>query len=225
MIEVQSFICGNCYFYDKDKKKTKPFVMGIDPGPQIVSKPIEMEALFTEASPGGMDNNHLLDYKRLQTHPSRQASLLKSPAIESIVSATQCIIDAQVSGYSLYKLSCLYSLAHGNQQGLHVDNARSAEEQPRDGELLSVIFSLRDNTKLDIAQNHEVRKTYSIPAGAMFLFSGMCRHGGSMYMTNNLRIHMFFGKQNILRNLRKDNTVPFVFQCPVIDCVHNTGSR
>jgi hypothetical protein len=74
----------------------------------------------------------------------------------------------------MYRLSILYSLPNGNAQGLHVDDGRTKEEQEADGELLSVIFAMLDDTKLDICENHEDRKTYSIPSGSIFLFSGRC---------------------------------------------------
>jgi hypothetical protein len=150
-----------------------------------------LEALFKDASGNGTDDPKLLDYRRYQTPPNRQQSLMKCSAIAHIVASTQRVIDSQVHGYS-------------------------------DGELLSVIFAMLDDTKLDICENHEDRKTYSIPSGSIFLFSGRCRHGGSSYATHNLRIHMFFAKNQLVKVWKKENTVPLVFHCPVTDCVCNT---
>jgi hypothetical protein len=107
MMDAQSFICGNCYYYDKEEGKRKP---------QIVSKAIQMEALFTEAAGHGTDDSNLMDYQRFQTNPSRQTSLLKSPAIAAIVSATQCMIDSQVTGYWQVEINRDYMSTTQGQQ-------------------------------------------------------------------------------------------------------------
>lgn len=163
-----------------------------------------------------------MDYRRYQTPPNRQQSLMKCSAIAHIVASAQRVIDSQVHGFSMYRLSILYSLPNGKSQGLHVDDERTKQEQETDSELLSVIFAMLDDTRLGICKNHEDRKTYSIPSGSIFLFSGSCRHGGLSYATHNLRIHMFFVKNQLVKVWKKENTVRLVFHCPVTDCVCNT---
>jgi hypothetical protein len=84
-----------------------------------------MEALFREAVGKCADDNDQLDYHRLQSHPSRQSSLLKSDAISTIATMTQNVINAQVEGYVMNKLSMLLSLPFGHPQGIHIDDFRS----------------------------------------------------------------------------------------------------
>jgi hypothetical protein len=218
-----SYICGNCFYYDKDKTRKQPYIIDIEPSKQLLSKAIQLEALFLNAVGKSVDDPQLVDYRRYQTLPSRQSSLLKSTDIKTIVTATQNVIDAQVDGYVMAKLSILYSLSFGSAQGLHVDDIRIEEDIKKDGEHLSVIFALQDNTKLDIGMNEKMRKTYSIPSGSMFLFSGNCWHGGSVHLTNNARIHMLFVKKGSMRHGKIENLIPVGFQCPVESCQSNVG--
>jgi hypothetical protein len=226
MQNVMSFVCGNCIYEDEGKTKKKPIVDGVTPSPQVVSTPINLEALFTDAVGDGADNQNQQDFHRFQSHPSRQKSLLKCQSLASIVSATQFVINQQISGYTLFRLSVLYSLSSGKHQGMHVDDGRSIDDIRRDGEMLSVIFALQDGTKLDICRSDTdlvSRKTYIIPSGSMFLLSGKCFHGGSTYKLNNVRIHMMFVTNNIAKVWKKENTIPLVYVCPVANCHDNKG--
>lgn len=225
MKDALSFVCGNSFFYDKESKKSIPSSNGIEPSRKILSKAIQLEGLFTEASGRGADEEQSLDYHRYQSPSSRQQSLLKCEAIAKIAASIHTVIEAQITGYSLYRITVLYSLPFGRAQGLHFDDHRNEDAQKKDGEMLSVLFALMDNTKLDICQHGEERKTYSIPAGTMFLFSGKCLHGGSSYSDHNIRLHMFFTRDHLIRVLRKENIVPWVFNCPVPSCVCNTTKK
>jgi hypothetical protein len=59
---------------------------------------------------------------------------------------TQNVINAQVEGYVMNKLSVLLSLPFGHPQGIHVDDFRSQDDIKSDGEILSVIFALQNGT-------------------------------------------------------------------------------
>jgi hypothetical protein len=218
------YICGNCYYFDKEHVKKTVVVPGINPSKQLLSKSIQMEALFQEAVGDCANNQNLLDYHRLQSHPSRQTSLLKSDAISTIATMTQNVINAQVDGYVMNKISVLFSLPYGKPQGLHVDDVRSPSEITCDGEMLGVIFALQNGTKLDIGTSYDMCLTYSIPAASIFLFSGKCWHRGSAYMTNNVRIHMTFIPSHLSKKKGvNDNLIPVGLKCPVIDCKSNDG--
>jgi hypothetical protein len=180
-----------------------------------------LEALFLDAVGDCADNLNLLDYYRLQSNPSRQSSWLKCPEINTIIAATQSVVDTQCSGYVLKKLSVLYSRPNGQPQGIHVDDPRPINEIVNEGEMISAIFALQDDTKLDIGLNNQERKTYSIPSGSMFLFSGKCWHGGAVHPSNNVRIHMYFGPK--LQSHKQDNTIAVGYTCPVNDCFCNIG--
>mmetsp|Transcript_10026 Transcript_10026/g.18798 ORF Transcript_10026/g.18798 Transcript_10026/m.18798 type:complete len:326 (+) Transcript_10026:119-1096(+) len=218
-----SFICGNCIFYNKSGCKSRPFIGGIDPSPSIVSRPIVLETLFKDALEGGTDNEALRDFFRYQSHPSRQQSLMKHPAFARLVALTQSAIDQRVRNYVVHKCSILYSLPHGPQQGLHIDDIRSNEDIDRQGELLSVVLALQDNTKLDIANDKGERQTFQIPFGSMFLLSGTCLHGGASFLSNNCRVHLTFVKKEFNKNIDKDNGISLVYTCPDKDCAYNSG--
>jgi hypothetical protein len=130
--DALSFICGNSFYFDEKQLKKRPLVYGVEPSNLLVSKRIQLEALFKDASGNGTDDPKLVDYRRYQTPPNRQQSLMKCSAIAHIVASTQRVIDSQVHGYSMYRLSILYSLPNGNAQGLHVDDGRTKEEQEAD---------------------------------------------------------------------------------------------
>jgi hypothetical protein len=217
------FICGNCIYYDKEHTKKTLFVLpGITDSKKVLSKPITMEALFQEAVGKCADDKDQLDYHRLQSHPSRQSSLLKSDAISTIVTMTQNVINTQVEGYVMNKLSVLVSLPFGHPQGIHVDDFRSQGDINSDGEMLSVIFALQNGTRLDIGTSYDHSMTYTIPSASMFLLSGKCWHRGSAYMTANIRLHMTFipGSMSKKKSAR-DNLIPVGLRCPVLDCVSN----
>lgn len=221
-----SFICGNCFFYTKyNKKASKPSITDIVAGPQIISEPIELESLFTAALEGGTDDDHLIDYHRFQSHPSRLQSLMQCPAFARLLSLVQVAIDDRVSNYALYKCSILYSRPRGNEQGLHIDDIRTKQDIEKDGELLSVVVALQDDTKLDIANYEKTRQTYKIPVGSMFLFSGTCLHGGAKYHTANARVHLMFMKSNFVNDANRENAISLVFPCPDKDCPYNRGDR
>lgn len=197
---------------------------GIDPSPFILSKPIVLETLFKDALEGGTDKEDLRDYLRYQSHPSRQQSLMKHPAFARLIALTQIAINVRVANYTLHKCSILYSLPHGPQQGLHIDDTRCNEDIDRQGELLSVVLALQDNTKLDIANDKGERQTFQIPFGSMFLFSGTCLHGGASYLSNNCRVHLMFAKKEFKTTIDKDNGISLVYACPDKDCAYNSAA-
>jgi hypothetical protein len=199
--------------------------MGIEPGQQVLSKPIQLEAVFKEAYlEKPTDDDTKFDYKRYQSNPSRQQSLMKSTSFSKLIALTQLEIDNRVANYTLLKCSILYSLAFGEEQGLHIDDTRDSATIERDGEILSVLLALQDNTKLDIANDKGNRKTFAIASASMFLFSGTCLHGGSGFFTNNARIHMTFAKTKKHAMISRDNIIKLVFRCPVESCECNKST-
>jgi hypothetical protein len=61
--------------------------------------------------------------------------------------------------------------------------------------------------------------------GAIFMFNGSFRHGGSAYSTHNIRLHMYFVPSAIRKSNKKDNSIPIGFTCPVSSCSFNIGGR
>lgn len=81
--------------------------------------------LFTDALGTGSDDLKQRDYSRFQTHPDDSTKLLKCPEIKSIIDFIQAAINQQVSGYKPVKISFLYNLPYGTEQGLHQDDPRT----------------------------------------------------------------------------------------------------
>lgn len=104
--------------------------------------------MFTDAIGDGCDEDDLVDYHRLQSHPSRQASLLKNDSIQTIVVSTQNVVKDQCGDYAMLKLSVLYSIPGGRPQGFHVDDPRTTMEINEQGEMISVVFALQNDTKI-----------------------------------------------------------------------------
>jgi hypothetical protein len=148
---------------------------------------------------------------------------LKCGEIKSIIDCVQATINQQVDGYVPVKLSFLYSLPLGKPQGLHQDDARSEAEIASDGSLISALIALQDGTKLDVRNGSLVRKTYMIPVGTMFVFDGKLVHGGLSYLCHNLRLHIYFRRNQNVGNSDNDNNkdeniIAHTFRCPVESC-------
>lgn len=221
-----SFISGNCYYKKKDPKRYKPSIDGIVPEKQIVSKAIQLESLFLDATGDAADEDKSTDYARFQTNPSRQSSLLKSEHIKKIVHLTQKVVQAQCSGYVLTKLSVLCSLPGGQQQGIHTDDHRPPSQVESEGEMISVIFALQNDTKVDIEVNRPPhRQTFGFPSATILVFSGNLRHGGSAYNEVNIRLHMYFFPGDAAKHNKKENLIPLGLTCPVASCSFNVGGR
>jgi hypothetical protein len=105
-----------------------------------------------------------------------------------------------VSNYIIMKVTVLFSKPGGPPQELHFDDKRDEGSGEGEGELLSAIIALQDNTQLDIKGDNRKRLTYSIPQMSMFLFSGNCKHGGSSYTQFNVRLHMYLWPKQSLNN-------------------------
>jgi hypothetical protein len=226
--EAMSFIRGNCYFLRKnDSKKYKPHVERRLHGQQQLSQLIQLESLFTDAVGEAANDDRFVDYHRFQSNPTRQRSLLKCEHIRNIVASVQNVVTAQCGDYAMSKLSVLYSsIPGGKPQGLHVDDPRSDEDVGNEGEMISVIFALQNDTKVDIAvSNRTGRQTFPFPSCSIFMFNGSFRHGGSAYSTHNIRLHMYFVPSAIRKSNKKDNSIPIGFTCPVSSCSFNIGGR
>jgi hypothetical protein len=183
---------------------------------------IEFESLFTDALGTGSDDVKQRDYTRFQTHPDAAKELLKCREIKSIVDCVQATINQQVNGYVPAKVSFLYSLPYGKEQGLHQDDPRSDSIVASDGSLLSALIALQDGTKLDVRNGSFVRKTYTIPVGTMFVFDGKLVHGGATYPKHNLRLHIYFRRKPDKTSEEKsdidDNIIAHTYRCPVENC-------
>jgi hypothetical protein len=152
-----------------------------------------LEQLFID--PIGIEGNKTvnLDTRRFQSSPNDQNKIKKCSAIAKIVDQVETVVNANANkSYVVNKISILYSRAFGQPQGIHQDDYRPSTVIEKEGEMLSAIVALMDNTKLDIKDDYGQRKTFGIPAGSMFLFSGSCEHGGSSYTIGNVRLHIEF---------------------------------
>jgi len=191
---------------------------------------IRLESLFKEAlRSNGCDNPEYRDYYRYQTHPDDCDELLRCPEIKDIIDRVQVSINQQVQGYVAYKISVLYSLPGGEQQGFHQDDARSEAVIAEEGAMLSVIVALQDNTKLDVRNASFERKTLSISKGLMFVFDGRLVHGGAAYTVHNVRLHIYFRKmvENVVSSMDKgkfENVIAPTYRCPVEDCPKKIGN-
>jgi hypothetical protein len=105
---------------------------------------------------------------------------MQSPYIKKLVDLMLIVVhDNTTTIYKPVKVSLLFSRAGGVVQGVHHDDYREHDDAGTNGEMLSAILSIMDNTKLDICNDRGERKTFQIPSGSMFLMSGHCVHGGS----------------------------------------------
>ena len=118
-------------------------------------------------------------------------------------------------------ISVLYSRPFGEEQDLHFDDFRSNDVIEKEGPMINAIIALMKDTKVDIEGNDKERKTYSIPAGAMFLFSGTCVHGGSCYTVCNTRIYIeYLPTPPDDSNPNLGNLIPTTETCPIDNCPH-----
>lgn len=185
--------------------------------------PVVLEQLFID--PIGIENNETinLDPKRFQTSPSDQDKIRESKAIIKIVDDVTTVVNANANKpYVSHKISIIYSRPFGEPQGIHQDDYRDVAAIEQEGEMISVIVALMDNTKLDIKNNNGERKTYSIPSGTMFLFSGSCEHGGSSYTVSNARLHIeFIPRKECGEQLALHNLIQQRYFCPIDACPLN----
>jgi hypothetical protein len=121
------------------------------------------------------------------------------------------------------RVNVLFSKPGGPPQELHFDDKRDKGSGEVEGELLSAIVALQDNTRLDIEGDNRKRLTYSIPPTSMFLFSGNCKHGGSLYTRFNVRLHLYLWPKQSLNNnnANVENVILVNRPCPLKDCQHS----
>jgi hypothetical protein len=148
---------------------------------------------------------------------------MQSPYIKKLVDLMLIVVhDNTTTIYKPVKVSLLFSRAGGVVQGVHHDDYREHDDAGTNGEMLSAILSVMDNTKLDICNDRGERKTFQILSGSMFLMSGHCVHGGSSYSVSNVRLHVEFCPKSNNNNPTNDsntNIVPGRLRCPDPDCI------
>lgn len=209
-----------CYKYTPRQKKYLSFP-GILRDNENELDPIVLEQLFIDPIGINGDETDNLDTKRFQSSPDDQEKIKKSSAIAKILDRVETIVNDNANKpYVFNKVSIIYSRPFGQPQGIHHDDYRDTTVIEKEGEMLSVIVALMENTKLDIKDDYDQRKTFAIPAGSMFLFSGSCDHGGSSYNVGNVRLHIEFvpKSNNPEQDIVSSNIVPKRFICPVEHC-------
>lgn len=223
---VKKFLAGNCcYQYRTTQNKFLNF-SGIERPTVFNPNPIMLQHLFIKpiCTDDTVDDLNF-DTHRFQTTPDDMWRLMQCPYVKQLIDLMLVVIhDNSPRSYEAVKVSFLFSRAGGVVQGLHHDDYRDADVANRDGEMLSAILSLMDNTKLDIVNDRGERKTFQIPSGSMFLMSGNCVHGGSSYSVSNVRLHVEFHPKtdsNEPSNDTDTNIVPGRLQCPHPDCKTN----
>jgi hypothetical protein len=109
-----------------------------------------MEHLLKRGVEEGATVESNLDNFRYQNAPSDEDKLRKNAAIKKILTNATQVIQQHCSDYQLAKVGVLYSKAKGEPQGAHYDDYRSAGEVEEEGEMISVILPLMENTALDL---------------------------------------------------------------------------
>jgi hypothetical protein len=225
---VKTFLAGNCcYQYRSNQIKFLTFT-GVTRPKDLNPNPIKLQHLFIQpVSIEGEDEVHNFDTHRFQSTPDDMTRLMQSPYIKQLVELMLVVIHVNTTTiYEPIKVSLIFSRAGGVQQGLHNDDYRHRDVIASNGEMLSGILSLMDNTKLDICNDFGERKTFQIPSGSMFLMSGKCIHGGSSYSVSNVRLHVEFcpkANNEDIANKADTNIVPGRLQCPHPNCKTNNG--
>ena len=172
-----------------------------------------------------------IDYYSYQTAPEDSERLLECSAIKDIVKCTENTVKMQLIGvgeecdspYVVTRVTVMYSKPSGLPQKLHIDDNRNDTTIQEQGEMLSAIVALQQGTRLDIARDNGERLTYSIDPTSMFLFSGMCKHGGSGYIRHNVRLHMYLlpVKHTTGGALPIENVIIVNQPCPIDGCEYS----
>lgn len=226
--ESLEFISTHCFYMESAKRqKFLPFP-GIHRLDTTLVAPIMMENLFINPDLNGTNDIRNRDMFRFQTPPEARERLLQCNAINVIVSQVSSIIAGlSERRYIPHQISVIFSRPFGNEQGLHHDDHRDTLRINEEGEMLSAVVALMKDTKLDIGTDvfdgNSGRKTFIIPAGAMFLMSGQCLHGGSAYSVCNARLHIEFLPDNL--PVHNTNTVAVRYGCPIEDCPHRIDRK
>ena len=222
-----SFICSTCCYASKNRVQRFIAIPGVQQKPKTCN-PIQLEHFLAETDEESTEDDAVnIDYYRYQTGPDQSEKLMKCTVIKRIVQLIENIVNLQVikgeedsvSQYCVTKVTILYSKPGGTPQTLHVDDQRTDMTRMEEGEMLSAIVGLQEGTRLDIAGDDGERLTYSIPPKSMFLFSGLCKHGGSSYIRHNVRLHMYLLPKQFSTNA--DNVIVVNKPCPLDGCLYS----
>lgn len=205
------YIAGNGY-----RKKKFLHLPGVKrwKGHPGTDKQIIMEYLLRQGIEEGATKTSNVDKFRYQSAHNEGGKLLKNKAIATIVTHVTQVIKKHSNEYDVAKVSVLYSKANGQPQGGHYDDYRTKEKVEEEGEMLSVIVPLMDNTFMDIFNKDRRRIRVHIPKTMMLMFEGNVLHGGADYKEPNARLHLYFLRKN--GNL--DNSVGVGELCPMVGC-------
>lgn len=220
--DILRFLVHNCCIKWTATEKKSIVVKGVSPPTRINDDAIVLDSLFKKAIGIAADDPSNLDEYRFQSNPRWKHRLLECSDIKILIQrVTDVVNEMWRKQYYPHNVSVLYSRPFGEEQQLHYDDFRSNDQIAKEGEMISAIVGLMKDTKLDIESDDKERKTYSIPAGAMFLFSGTCVHGGSSYTVCNTRIHIeFLPTAPDESNPDIGNLIPTTETCPIDNCQH-----
>ena len=223
-----AFISSNCCYVTKDKIRRFISIQGIERNAKSAN-PIQLEHFLADVVDADHDASGIkIDYSRYQSSPRDSDRLMQCASIKRIVHLTQSIVHKQLVGaventtfgYAVTRVTLLFSKPGGLPQQLHIDDSRDDLTMANEGEMLSAIVALQDCTRLDIEGDNGKRLTYSIPPTSMFLFSGICKHGGSSYNRFNVRLHMYMFPTQTAGDTERniDNVIVVNCPCPISEC-------
>jgi hypothetical protein len=220
--DILRFIAINCCITWTTKENKFLVVKGMSAPSKTIVDPIVLDSLFKKAVGKAADNPSNLDTFRFQTNPRWKHRLMECSSIKILIQLVNDVVNTMwKKEYFPNNISVLYSRPFGDEQDLHFDDFRAIDVIEKEGPMITAIVGLLNDTKLDIEGNDKERKTYSIPAGAMFLFSGTCVHGGSSYTVCNTRIHIeFLPTPPDDSNPSEANLIPTNETCPIDNCPH-----
>jgi hypothetical protein len=180
-----------------------------------------MERLFKQGTKDGVENTKNVDSYRYQSGRSSDGNLLANAAIRDIVTHVTKLMHEFDVNFRVVNVNILYSKANGAPQGVHMDECRTRKEIEGEGEMISAIVPLMENTSLDIFNKDHRRNRITILPTMMIIFSGDLLHGGADYNEPNARLHMYF-----VRGCRTalENTIQIGDICPHQECYkHKAG--
>ena len=129
------------------------------------------------------ENHSIYDSKRFQLKDFD--SSMKFRWVHELKEKIQNKLDTIGCHLVAQHFTILLSLPNGVNQKPHYDFNTSNYQFP----LLSGIVSINDNTKLNIYEGNEQKvNCVRILCGECLLFTGMIKHGGACYNTENRRI-------------------------------------
>lgn len=215
--DALSFISNYCYL--KGERTTRKKFIHL-PGVQKINniptkRTVAMERLFVEGTKDGVDNDKNVDGFRFQSGRGEDTKLMADAAIRAIVTHATQVVRGFDPKFEVVNVNVLYSKANGKPQGAHMDECRTKQEIKEQGEMISAIVPLMENTSLDVFNKEHRRNRITISPTMMFVFGADLMHGGADYKVPNARLHMYFvrgGSKSL------DNTVMIGDICPHEDC-------